>query len=348
MTRCTSPRDSCSEKRDHEPWADLLARFAMNALIGEAELTPKPGLVDCRGAGAHTDMNLEMMRRSAHSLFPTFKRIARIAEGQRPGNQLREQVGEAGRNGERRMLAETRGCNTHRGAIWTLGLLLAGAAMGRPAADACLIAERAAQLSRFRDRYAKTPPTNGSVVTRKFGVRGARGEAESGFPHIIKIGLPALLAARRRGVAEERARLDALMAIMSSLVDTCLLYRGGWRALLIAKQGARTVLEHGGTGTSDGVEALMRLDALLLDVHASPGGSADLLAGTLFLDSLSTHNAAYRKFQSLERPRTGTSAPQCGTGVLARQIAENGVQMSKLQGLACIDHKFGSVDCESI
>jgi triphosphoribosyl-dephospho-CoA synthase len=76
------------------------------------------------------------------------------------------------------------------------------------------------------------------------------------------------------------------MAIMSSLVDTCLLHRGGWRALHIAKQGARTVLEHGGTGTSDGMEALMRLDALLLDVHASPGGSADLLADTLFLDSL--------------------------------------------------------------
>jgi ATP:dephospho-CoA triphosphoribosyl transferase len=83
------------------------------------------------------------------------------------------------------------------------------------------------------------------------------------------------------------------MAIMSSLVDTCLLHRGGWRALHIAKQGARTVLEHGGTGTSDGMEALMRLEALLLDVHASPGGSADLLAGTLFLDSLARSHLGF-------------------------------------------------------
>jgi len=281
-----APCDSCSAKLDYEPGADLLARFALNALIEEANLTPKPGLVDRRGAGAHTEMTLEMMYRSAHSLFPTFKCIARIAEGKNPGNQLRDQLGAAGRNGERRMLAETRGCNTHRGAIWTLGLLLAGAAMGRRTANACLIAGRAAQLARFRDRNAKALPTNGSVVTRTFGVGGARGEAENGFPHIIKIGWPVLLAARRRGLSEERARLDALMAIMSCLVDTCLLHRGGWRALHIAKQGARTVLEHGGTGTSDGMEALMRLDALLLDVHASPGGSADLLAGTLFLDSL--------------------------------------------------------------
>jgi triphosphoribosyl-dephospho-CoA synthase len=68
----------------------------MNALIEEADLTPKPGLVDCRGAGAHTDMTLEMLYRSAHSLFPTFKRIARIAEGKNPGNQLREQLSAAG------------------------------------------------------------------------------------------------------------------------------------------------------------------------------------------------------------------------------------------------------------
>ena len=291
MFRCTSPCDSCSERRDYEPRADLLARFAMLALIEEADLTPKPGLVDRRGAGAHSDMSLEMMYRSARSLFPTFKRIVRIAQGRNPDNQLREQLGEAGRNGERQMLAETRGCNTHRGAIWTLGLLLAAAATGRHTANACLIAGRAAQLARFRDRYAKASPTNGSVVTRTFGVAGARGEAENGFPHIIKIGLPALLAARRRGVSEEHARLDALMAIMSSLVDTCLLHRGGWNALHIAKQGARTVLEQGGAGTSGGMEALMHLDALLLDVHASPGGSADLLAGTLFLDSLGAGRA---------------------------------------------------------
>jgi triphosphoribosyl-dephospho-CoA synthase len=282
----TQPCSSCCEKRYYETWADLLARFAMNALIEEADLTPKPGLVDRRGPGAHTDMTLEMMHRSARCLFPTFKRIARIAEGKNAGNQLREQLGVAGRNGERRMLAESCGCNTHRGAIWTLGLLLAGAAMGRGTANASLIAERAAELSRFRDRFAKALPTNGSVVTRTFGVAGARGEAANGFPHIIGIGLPALLAARRRGVPEECARLNALMAIMSSLVDTCLLHRGGWNALHFAKQGARVVLEQGGAGTSRGMQALMRLDALLLDVHASPGGSADLLAGTLFLDSL--------------------------------------------------------------
>jgi triphosphoribosyl-dephospho-CoA synthase len=280
------PSNSCVGKRSFATQADLLAGFATRALIEEANLTPKPGLVDRRGAGAHADMTLEMMHRSTHSLFATFKLVAQIAEGRNLSCHLREQVGAAGRDGERRMLVETRGRNTHRGAIWTLGLLIASAAMGPEAAEARLVAGRAARLARFHDRHTAASPTNGSVVAETFGVTGARGEAKSGFPHIVEIGLPALLAARAKGVPEDRARLDALMAIMSSLADTCLLHRGGWYALKLARQGAHKVLEQGGTGTLEGMEALMRLDALLLDLRASPGGSADLLAGTLFLDFL--------------------------------------------------------------
>src|ERR1700689_3571135 len=65
----------------------------------------------------------------------------------------------------------------------------------------------------------------------RLGVAGARGEAAAGFPHVMKVGLPALHSTRRRGSDEACARLDALMAIMSSLDDTCLLHRGGWAGL---------------------------------------------------------------------------------------------------------------------
>jgi triphosphoribosyl-dephospho-CoA synthase len=274
------------EQRNFSSRADLLAWLAMQALIAEADLTPKPGLVDRRGPGAHADMTVETMHRSAHSLFPTFKLIAQIAERRNPTRLLREQLGAAGRNGEREMLVATGGCNTHRGAIWTLGLLVAAAAMRHSAANASVIARCAARLARFHDRHAPASSTNGSVVARIYGVAGAREEATLGFPHIVKIGLPALLEARVNGTSEDRARLDALMAIMASLVDTCLLHRGGLHALEIARKGAVAVLRTGGTGTPDGFEALMRLDASLFDFEASPGGSADLVAGTLFLDFL--------------------------------------------------------------
>jgi len=125
-------------------------------------------------------------------------------------------------------------------------------------------------------------------VCRRYGVLGARGEASAGFPHVVNIGLPALRAARARGVGETCARLDALMAIMASLDDTCLLHRGGVTALHAAQGGARAVLAAGGSSTAAGRQALLRLDADLLGHRASPGGCADLLAACLFLDRAAT------------------------------------------------------------
>jgi len=116
------------------------------------------------------------------------------------------------------------------------------------------------------------------------GVRGARGEAESGFPHIIEIGLPMLRNSRSQGLTEEFARINALVAIMADLDDTCLLHRGGLTALALAKADAKIILQLGGTSTADGFRALYDLDHKLLRLNASPGGSADLLAGVLFLD----------------------------------------------------------------
>jgi triphosphoribosyl-dephospho-CoA synthase len=117
-------------------------------------------------------------------------------------------------------------------------------------------------------------------------VAGARGEAQAAFPHAIRVGLPTLRAARDRTAPEDCARLDALMAIMASLDDTCLLHRGGLAALAAAQAGAKAVLAAGGTASPVGLQRLHRLHADLMARWASPGGSADLLAVTLFLDRL--------------------------------------------------------------
>jgi triphosphoribosyl-dephospho-CoA synthase len=117
---------------------------------------------------------------------------------------------------------------------------------------------------------------------------GARGEAQAGFPHAINIGLPTLYRSRQQGAAERTARLDALLAIMMSLDDTCLLHRGGLAALKTAQNGAAAILTTGGTATVQGWKLLQQLDRDLIALNASPGGSADLLAATLFLDFISS------------------------------------------------------------
>jgi triphosphoribosyl-dephospho-CoA synthase len=261
-----------------------LTERAIEVLITEAMLTPKPGLVDQRGPGAHRDLDLARLCRSARSLHGAFLEMATLASGRQPDQALRERLAQIGRQGERDMLAATGGSNAHRGAIWVIGLLLAARAMGSAGATARETAELAARIARHEDRFAPTEDSHGSRVCARYGVTGARGQACAGFPHVVDIGLPALWSSRARGASERCAQLDALMAIMSSLDDTCLLYRGGAAALRVARSGARAVLAAGGSSSADGWCALMRLDAELLALHASPGGCADLLAACLFLD----------------------------------------------------------------
>jgi triphosphoribosyl-dephospho-CoA synthase len=271
-----------------------LADHAVASLVDEAMLTPKPGLVDQRGSGAHADLDLDVMLRSASSLRDTFTRIARRAAGERPGQQLREDLAAIGREGENAMLAATGGSNAHRGAIWSLGLLVSGAAMDPARPTPRAVASRAAAIAAHTDRFAPGHSTNGARACARYGVRGARGEARSGFPHVVSIGLPALRSGRRHDVGEESARLDALLAIMCSLEDTCLLHRGGPAALVAARRGARRVLDEGGASTPAGRSALLRLDADLLARNVSPGGSADCLAAVLFLDRLSGPETPHR------------------------------------------------------
>ncbi|WP_114812709.1 triphosphoribosyl-dephospho-CoA synthase [Paraburkholderia kururiensis] len=321
----------------------LLARLAVEALVDEALLTPKPALVDTRGSGAHRDLNLATMLRSAHTLAPTFAALARAAlTCGVPSAAMRTELARIGRHGEAEMLRATGGSNAHRGAIWIVGLLVAGAAIDSPGvaahaapaathawpnaapascafaasgarrdvsdvargpsngphdhhhAHAARICALAAQIAAFPDLHAVPTNSNGERVRARFQVGGARREAQDGFPHVIDIGLPALGAARARGIGESAARLDTLLAIMASLDDTCLLHRAGLAGLEAGRGGAQRVLDLGGSATLAGRAALAVLERRLLDLNASPGGAADLLAATLFIDRLVRHRARGR------------------------------------------------------
>ena len=264
----------------------LVADLVVRALVEEAELTPKPALVDRRGAGAHDDMDLGMLISSAYALHPTFRDLAARACGRAPSRRLREELAAIGRRGEEAMLAITGGVNTHRGAIWALGLLTAAAVMAPSGAPPADIAALAGRVAAFPDHYAPAESSHGSLATRRYGVSGARGEAQRGFPHVVGLALPTLRAARATGRPERLARLDAFIALIAHVDDTCLLHRGGRAALWDAQVGARAVLATGGNATAAGRRAVQALETALVRHNASPGGSADLLAATLFLDAL--------------------------------------------------------------
>ncbi|MEX5688367.1 triphosphoribosyl-dephospho-CoA synthase [Pseudomonas silesiensis] len=267
--------------------AESLADLAVDALIDEADLSPKPALVDRRGNGAHTDLHLGLMHASALSLWPAFKEMAQAAsEFGEVGLPLREAIGRIGREGEQAMLATTNGVNTHRGAIWALGLLVTAAALEPESTTPGAMALRAARLALLDDRYAPHPLSHGAQVAQRYGARGAREEAQLGFPAVIQRALPQLKRSRAAGHGEQNARLDALLAIMSSLADTCVLYRAGETGLQTMQLGAQAVLESGGSASLNGRRRLHELDHQLIALNASPGGAADLLAACLFIDRI--------------------------------------------------------------
>lgn len=266
--------------------AGQFARWATQALLDEACLTPKPGLVDRRGSGVHRDLTLPLMLRSAHSLTPTFFALALNGWQRQADISLRQEIGALGRWGERQMLEATEGVNTHRGAIWALGLLVVAVAMQPQHCSVWAVSQRAATLARLPDNESPQGLSKGLQASLRYRVPGAREEAQAGFPHVLYQGLPTLHNSRRQGATEEEARLNALLAIMSSLTDTCVLSRGGMSALLAMHQGARAVLRAGGVQRQTGRALLTALETRMCLDNASPGGAADLLAATLFLDRI--------------------------------------------------------------
>ncbi|HXM61140.1 MAG TPA: triphosphoribosyl-dephospho-CoA synthase [Terriglobales bacterium] len=265
--------------------AGQLAELARQALVAEVELTPKPGLVDRRGAGAHSDLSLDLMRQSAAAIAPYFEAMGDSAQSMPFDRGLRTEVAAIGRAAESAMLQATNGSNAHKGAIWILGLLVTAASRGidlNPAA----IAQDAGFLARLPDRAQPQLLSHGEMVRARYGATGARGEAFAGFPHVLHVGLPTLRAERNRARTETNSRLWALLNIMARLEDTCVLYRGGAEGLAIVQKGASDALLAGGPGSVAGELAMLRLDQELLIRNISPGGAADLLAATLFLDAL--------------------------------------------------------------
>ncbi|WP_454730957.1 MULTISPECIES: triphosphoribosyl-dephospho-CoA synthase [Cupriavidus] len=276
------------------PAAAMLADLAVAALLDEAALSPKPGLVDGRGSGAHADLDLDLMCRSARALHPAFAAMAAAGlRAARPGVALRETLGALGREAEAAMMRATGGVNTHRGAIWSLGLLVGAAGWHqqsratRSPHSVHAVARTAGAVARLPDRHRPARTGHkGERACLDYGVRGARGQAQAGFPHVLRAGLPELRRSRARGDAEPSARVNALLAIMSRLDDTCVLARAGRDGLALMQSGAARVLAAGGIATLPGRRLLRALEAGMLACNASPGGAADLLAATFFLDRL--------------------------------------------------------------
>lgn len=276
--------------RSEPPWPRMLdaraiAASAVRCLLDELETWPKPGLVSHVDRGSHDDMDADTFRVSAAAIEPHFQALATAGAQGRGMGSLRI----IGLDAEAAMLAATSGVNTHRGAIFGLGLLCA-AAGSRAAGMVDPALRLGASVSWLWGRDILDGPvplhSHGARARRHYGAGGARMEAVRGFPSVYEVGLPAL----RRGalLAPDDAgaqRLEACFALIAVLEDTNLLHRGGLSGLRFARRAARNFLDEGGVGRAGWRARALSVHESFVARRLSPGGSADLLAMTLFVDA---------------------------------------------------------------
>ncbi|MBS1160216.1 MAG: Triphosphoribosyl-dephospho-CoA protein [Proteobacteria bacterium] len=268
-----------------------IGRLAIRSLYREVALAPKPGLVTPLSNGSHRDMTFATFLRSLVALRDYFPAITACGR-QQPAFAALQQLGiEA----EIAMLAATGGINTHRGAVFNLGLLCA--ALGSLLHEGLTITAEAICrrvetqwgakiLASSTNLPVELPPSHGQVVARRYGSGGARAEAAAGFPAAREVGLPAYRAVLAVTGDEKRAEMQALFALMAELDDTNMLWRGGPTGLAHGRRAAAEFLAAGGVFASDWRDHAEAIDQDFIARRLSPGGSADLLGVTLFLAEL--------------------------------------------------------------
>jgi triphosphoribosyl-dephospho-CoA synthase len=264
--------------------AEQLGRLAALCLKLEVETFPKPGLVSHVDNGSHSDMDAELLCRSADALNPFFRELA-FAGATGAGMSRLRAIGIAA---ERAMLGVTRGVNTHRGAIFGLGLLCAAAgyrkAFGIRKPLGRLVSDR------WGDAILAGPVSlrsHGAWAARRHGAGGAKAEAACGFPSVYYMAIPALHAGRKIALHhDEAARIQACMTLIASVVDTNLLHRGGAEGLRFAQASASAFLAQGGVACPGWRARALAIHRAFVARNLSPGGSADLLAMALFVERL--------------------------------------------------------------
>lgn len=293
----------------------LIGRFAdaaANALVSEVNITPKPGLVDRLNSGANSDMDASTFVRSAEALRPFFARMAELTiEFARSGKtdetseNFFTKLRKTGVAAEKAMLDATGGVNTHRGAIYSLGLLMSAAAhelmVGVFGADESGICGEPADGSGFIKRCIETAAafarclgdnstasSNGAKMREKYGVEGPVQQAQQGFPlAMLAKNAKCEYYNRNRQADETLAWAYALIRVMAVMDDNNALRRGGEEgAAFVKKRASELAALALRVDSAEFNEALLELDAELIERNISCGGAADMLALALFLEQL--------------------------------------------------------------
>lgn len=283
--------------KNKEDLAHHIASLAQRATLYEVSTTPKPGLVDRENSGSHNDMDFFTFMASSSVLYRAFFQCALkgLCFDELDSTKLLNEIRVPGMECERLMFKATSGVNTHKGIIFSLGIL--SAVLGNlykkhgfqnfPLEVVFKEVKNVAKdltLRDFKDVYSKEKLTHGERLYKEFGLKGIRGEVESGF---ITIQKSAVYTLREWAINQQFSMNDLFLEILINLMaeseDTNVIIRGGNGSLMRVKSISREFLSSGGMMQFGARERLQSMNQEFIENNISPGGSADLLAVSIFL-----------------------------------------------------------------
>lgn len=281
-------------------WAQRLSLLAEQSLLIEAVLSPKPGLVDASDTGSHSDMDIYTFIQSATSFSPSFFELAKLGLTYKGSPlTLLPRIREIGIQAENEMFITTKGINTHKGAIFSLGILLTSCGLYLQSnkevnrftpTDTYYVIEIVKKITKglvdkeLSDLEKKRLLTNGEMLFQKYGITGVRGEVEEGFPSITEVVMPYLRESQDQKTSDRL--LNALFLLMTITEDSNIIFRSDIKKLKEVQQLAKNFIEKGGMKQANAVCQIQYMNEQFKKWNISPGGSADLLSVAIFISKL--------------------------------------------------------------
>lgn len=273
----------------------IIAHLATQALQAELDTTPKPGLVDKDNNGAHHDMDYALMQRSIDTLHPYFVKLALLGFADTLPSHT--SIRDIGIEAERAMLSATNGVNTHKGALFSMGLAVVAAAHEErkiAANEEQILKERnggeevlVSLQTTIKALAASFPDTSGTHGSKAkllskgtTAIKGALDNAREGYEMLFAEWLPFYIERRKEHDAHTLHK--TLLRIMCDLDDTNVIYRTDLATAEKVKQEARAQLDNFSKA------ALKDMDRHYTTRNISPGGAADMLSLTIFIGSIQT------------------------------------------------------------
>lgn len=282
IVSATAVRDALTEQTllkalplvPHTTVPYLVSRLAADALRQELDTTPKPGLVDCADSGAHSDMDYATMSRSIQAIHPYFTQLA-LAGFSKTLPQA-DALRQLGLEAEKAMLDATGGVNTHKGALFSMGLTIVAATHLLFNQKSINATDLQATITQLALRFEQPSGTHGHQVLAQNKVNGALASAQNGYQQLFSDWLPYY-----SGLNGDPQRLHkTLLRIMSMLDDTNVAYRKGADEMKHVKDEARALLD------DFSLAKLSQMNSDFTARNISPGGCADMLSLTFFVHSL--------------------------------------------------------------